>query len=141
MNGNDIQDNSNGTFITKDPLVRFSSLDQYLMGLIPASDVGPMFYVASAGAVRVNDDAKKNVTFSGTRVNVTVDQIIAAEGPRVPAFSSSQHSFRVAFILIVDQGRKPTSKEIQKLEKLRAAWPAYFQSAASNKITMSSTLN
>lgn len=141
MNGNDIHDNGSGTFTTTDPLVRFSSLDQYLMGLIPPSAVGPMFYVTSPAGVLPNDDARKNVTFSGTRVNVTMDQIVGAEGPRVPAYNASQHSFRVAFILVVDEGRKPSQKELQKLEKLRIAWPSYFQAAASNKITVSSALN
>ncbi|MCI0617404.1 hypothetical protein L0244_30900, partial [bacterium] len=47
MHGNDIHDNSNGTFTTTDVDRRFSLLDQYLMGLIPASDVPPMFYVAN----------------------------------------------------------------------------------------------
>lgn len=139
LNGNDIRDNGNGTFTTTDPLVRFSNLDQYLMGLIPSSAVGPMFYVTSAGVSPI-DDARKNVTFSGTRVNVTMDQIVGAEGPRLPASAASQHSFRVAFILVVDEGRKPSQKELQKLEKLRIAWPSYFQAAASNKITMSDVL-
>jgi hypothetical protein len=139
MNGNDIRDNGNGTFTTGDPLVRFSPLDQYLMGLIPPSEVGPMFYV-STSAVLPSDDARRNVTFSGVRVPVSVDQIIAAEGPRMPASTASQKSFRVAFILIVDEGRKPAQSELQKLEKLRAAWPAYFTAAASNRLTVTATL-
>lgn len=141
MNGNDIVDNGNGTFTTTAPLVRFSNLDQYLMGLIPPSGVSPMFYVTNASGALPTDEARKNVTFSGTRVNVTIDQIIGANGTRQPASTASPHSFRVAFILIVDEGRKPTQSELQKLEKLRAAWPLYFQTAASNRITMTDTLS
>ncbi len=80
MHGNDIHDNSNGTFTTTDVNRRFSLLDQYLMGLIPASDVPPMFYVANSVGAMPSDYAKKNVTFSGTRVNVDINQVIAAEG-------------------------------------------------------------
>lgn len=137
MNGNDIQDNGNGTFTTGAPLVRFSALDQYLMGLIPPSQVGPMFYVSGPNPI---DDPRAGLTFNGTRVPVIVDQIIAAEGPRVPAADASQHSFRVAFILMVDEGRTPSQQELQRLETLRTVWPGYFEAAASNHITMSSTL-
>jgi len=141
MHGNDIRDNSNGTFTTTDVDRRFSLLDQYLMGLIPASDVPPMFYVANAVGVSTSDYAKKNVTFSGTRVNVDISQVIAAEGPRVPASNVSQRAFNVGFVLIVDEGRKPSQNELSKLERIRADWPAYFQGAASNRISVSSTLN
>jgi hypothetical protein len=141
MHGNDIRDNSNGTFITTDVDKRFSLLDQYLMGLIPASDVPPMFYVANAVGVSTSDYAKKDVTFSGTRVNVDISQVIAAEGPRLPASNTSQRAFNVGFALIVDEGRKPSDKELSKLERIRTEWPAYFKEAASNRISVSTTLN
>lgn len=141
MHGNDIHDNSNGTFTTTDVDRRFSLLDQYLMGLIPASDVPPMFYVANAVGVSTSDYAKKNVTFSGTRVNVDVNQVIAAEGPRVPASNTSQRAFNVGFALIVDEGRKPSQNELSKLERIRSEWPAYFEEAASNRISVNTTLN
>ncbi len=140
MHGNDIRDNSNGTFTTTDVDLRFSLLDQYLMGLIPASEVSPMFYVANPVGVVPSDYAKKNVTFSGTRVNVDISQVIAAEGPRVPASNGSQRSFNVGFALIVDEGRKPSQNELSKLERIRSEWPAYFQKAASNRISVSTTL-
>lgn len=140
MHGNDIRDNSNGTFTTTDVDRRFSLLDQYLMGLIPASEVPPMFYVANAAGVSTSDYAKKNVTFSGTRVNVDINQVIAAEGPRIPASNATQHAFNVGFALIVDEGRKPSATELSKLERIRTEWPAYFQEAASNRISVSTTL-
>jgi hypothetical protein len=48
MEGHLIQDNGNGTFTISDATKRYSKLDQYLMGLRSASEVGPLFYVQPA---------------------------------------------------------------------------------------------
>lgn len=46
MEGNDWRDNGDGSFTLADDTQRFGRLDQYLMGLRPASDVGTLTFVS-----------------------------------------------------------------------------------------------
>src|SRR3990172_5456584 len=106
MEGNDIKDNGNGTFITTASTATFSKLDLYIMGLLPSSAVPSTFFV------RTNTNRGRapqvGVTFSGPRVNVNVDHIIQAEGARVPSVETSQKAFKEAFIYLVQPGVKPS---------------------------------
>jgi hypothetical protein len=143
MEGNSIRDNGNGSFTTTDATQRYSKLDQYAMGLIGPSEVGPLFYVTNvSGTTGTKESAPEiGVTFRGTRKNLTIDDIIAAEGPRVPDVQSSPKAFRQAFILLVRQGTTPTSAELDKLSRIRQRWQEFFFQATDGRGSVDTTLN
>ena len=104
MEGHVISDNGNGSFTITEATTRFGKLDQYLMGLRSAADVGPLFYVKpSAGSGHVADDVTEpsdiGLTFNGTRADLTVYDIIAAEGAENPGcrFGSKGNSSGLNF--------------------------------------------
>jgi hypothetical protein len=68
-------------------------MELYLMGLLPANQVSPHF-------VFPNQDQKlcDGCTLRGA-VPFTIDQVIAAYGPRQPAFGQAPTKFRVATIV------------------------------------------
>src|SRR5262249_25431795 len=72
LEGNDIADLGGGQFRTVAATQRYSPLDQYLMGVRPAAEVLPFFFVRnpvnpSGGPPPDRADAPKlDVTFSGT---------------------------------------------------------------------------
>ncbi|PYV11754.1 MAG: hypothetical protein DMG07_18510, partial [Acidobacteria bacterium] len=90
MEGNDIQDRGgemgSTRYLTVDGTSRYSLLDQYVMGLAGKDDVPPMFVVQSPTGTtrRPASSPQIGVTFGGVRSDVTIDDIIAANGPRVP---------------------------------------------------------
>jgi hypothetical protein len=151
MEGNEWED-GNGTFTTVAATQRFSPLDQYLMGLRSPVDVPDFFYIAAPGRVETqfcrrrlpppydldfnlelrNCPPEVGVTTVGTRRTVTVDQIIATEGPRQPpaGFSTENPTtvWRQAFILLSRPGQTPVA-DIARLERIRAAWVPYFAQA------------
>jgi hypothetical protein len=80
-------------------LSTFNSMELYLMGLIPSSEVGTFF---------VLNDQNQNVTVGQTLqppeiTTVTVNDVIAARGARVPDSTQSQKDFRVATIVVSEQ--------------------------------------
>jgi hypothetical protein len=106
MYGNRWQNNGNGTFTSTTPyreMKLYSPLDLYLMGVIDKSKVPAMLLIDSPGTdpTRLPE---AGVTISGTARTVTIDDIIAAMGPRVPDASTSQKSFKTAFIYITQPG-------------------------------------
>ena len=79
---------ADGRFRTVGASLRYSALDQYLMGLRDASEVPPFFFVQEPPGHRDTDPGRKpatGVVFSGTRKDVTIADIVAALGDAQPA--------------------------------------------------------
>jgi hypothetical protein len=141
MEGNDIEDLGGGQFRTVDAVRRFSRLDQYLMGLIPPSQVPTFFYVEGPNSPRTRGDAPRiGETFTGTRRDVLIDDVIAIHGARVPSSNESPKTLRQAFILVVSNGRSVDGGQVQKLERIRSQWEAFFLQATEGRMTANARL-
>jgi hypothetical protein len=68
------------------------------------------------------------VTVTGDRVPVSVDQIIAHEGPRIPAFPESRLDFTVPLVLVIRDG-VVQQDEIDFVRDLCANWTDIFSTA------------
>src|SRR5260370_23285905 len=100
------------------------------MGLVPRSGVPTFFYVESPNSPKVKTDAPAiGVSFTGTRRDVLVDDVIAIHGPRIPAAADSPRTHRQAFIYIVSNGRTLDTAQVAKLDTLRTQWEAFFLQA------------
>lgn len=83
-----------------DPKV-YSDLGLYLMGMIPANQVGSHFVF--------NDQTQQpgGGILHGPVTTITVNQIVSHEGARVPDSTKSQKRFRVATLLVTKSGLAP----------------------------------
>jgi PKD repeat protein len=131
MYGNDWHDNKDGTFTSTGGGKYYSALDLYLAGFYDKSQVAPMLLIDNPSI----DPARLpevGATMSGIAKYVTIDDIIAAEGNRIPDAASSQRSFRTAFILIT-RPNTFTSSELPGIESLRNAWSGRFAQLTGGK--------
>ena len=136
MEGNDIQDLGNGAFRTVGAVSRYSALDQYAMGLRAPSEVPPMFLVTRVTSGQSPGAAPRvGVDSAGARKDVTIADIVAANGARRPDAASAPKTFRQAFVYLV-AGTPETSDDLQKLEAIRAAWEAFFSDSTDRRGTM-----
>ena len=144
MEGNDIEDLGGGSFRTTAAVQRYSRLDQYAMGLLPASQVPPFFYVESpmnvAGGRTAESAPRVGVTFNGTRREVLIDDVIAINGARVPSASDAPRVHRQAFVLVVSRGRAVDNAQVEKLDRIRRAWETFFQQATNGRMQAITTL-
>ena len=83
----------------------FSWLDLYGMGLADAEEVPDMFIVRNLQRV---DDPNPWPTYTGEKEIVSIDQIIAAEGPRIPGPARSQKAFNAGFVYLLEPGQTPS---------------------------------
>ena len=143
MEGNEIRDNGDGSFTTIAGADWYSPLDRYLMGLLPSSEVGPLFYVSNvSGTSKTKDSGTEvGITFRGTRVDLTVNEILAANGVRIPDVSAAPKRFRQAYILLVRAGTSPSEAELQKVDRLRRRFIDFFAQATGGLGTAVTTLN
>src|SRR4029078_13529678 len=104
MEGNAWRDNGTGSFTTVESAVNsFTPLDEYLMGLIPADDVGAIHYLVTDDQFKSLLREKSPITgfsMNAIRKTATVEQVVEREGPRVPDAASAPKEFRIAFILL-----------------------------------------
>jgi hypothetical protein len=138
MEGNLFREDGGDRFTSTAATERFSPLDQYAMGLIPAADVPPFYYVD--GCLDPAEAPATGVTIQGRRIDLTIDDIIAAEGSRVPAAAKAPHSFNMAFILVAQADQFPSEESIAKVDRIRAAWESYFAQATDGHGTVETAL-
>ena len=143
MEGNDIEPEADARFRTAGASLRYSALDQYLMGLRDAAEVPPFFFVRGPSGTSDTDAGRSprtNVFFNGARKDVTIADVIAALGTRRPAGAPWSAPFRQAFVY-VSVGGPPDSAAIEKVERIRAAWPAFFAAGVEGRGAVDPTLN
>ena len=100
------------------------------MGLLPADEIGPIWYILDPNSVDPSRNAtsgpEAGVKAKGIQRFVAIEDIIAVEGNRVPGFATSPKKFRQAFILLTSQGVDVTQAQLDKIERYRAQWESYF---------------
>lgn len=135
-------DSTNTTFFT--PVFSnfsFSWLDLYLMGLASPNEVQPWFYITnSSPALGEAYYPPPESSFSGTRRDVTIDQVVAAMGQRVPAYPDTQKKFRVLVVLVTDPDRPVEEPEIAAVTNYGAILERDFALATGRRAEVSTSL-
>jgi hypothetical protein len=103
MYGNGWNDNGDGSFTSTTTMNSYSPLDLYLMGMIPKEQVPSMLLIDNP-AIDKTQLPFLGATVNGTAATVSINDIVAAEGDRVPHVSTSQKQFNVGYILLVRTG-------------------------------------
>jgi hypothetical protein len=138
MEGNLFREDGGDRFTSIAATERFSPLDQYAMGLIPAADVPPFYYVD--GCFDPTAAPEVGAVIQGSRIDLTLDDIIAAEGPRTPEAAKAPHTFNMAFILVAMADQFPSDDSIAKVDGIRAAWEPYFAQATDGHGSVSTAI-
>lgn len=103
MEGNNWNEIMPGVFRTERPTFKFHPMDLYIMGIMAPERVPPIYLIAEPDTMGQTDMNRqritpssspeyngRTVTIRGRRVNVGIEDIIRANGPRVPAAIDEQ---------------------------------------------------
>lgn len=150
MEGNAWRDDGTGTFTSQPELGLgpFSDLDQYLMGWISADQVEPFFLIepaddedvdpADAPEARTGDPPR---TVRGARVELTVDDVIRAEGEVWPGPDEVERELSVATLLVVGPDEPVTDAQLARLEGLTMRWGAAWSWCSHRASTVDFSLD
>jgi hypothetical protein len=145
MEGNRIEDLGGGSFRTVAAVEKYSLLDQYVMGLVRDVDVPKLFYVESPVSVSsgaTGESAPRvGVTFSGTRRDVLINDIVEVMGARAPTADAAPKVYRQAFLFVVSRGQTPAPTAIDKIDRIRRAWETFYARATDNRGRVETRLN
>ncbi len=147
LEGNRIRDDGAGVsprFTTTDAVSQYAELDQYLMGLRAPSEVSPTFVVLNSGQAEAQAP-QTGVSFGGTRLNVKIEDVIAAAGRRVPDSTVAQRTFRMAIVLIVPAGSNLSDggliqNAIAQVDRYRTEFEPYYATATGGRGTIDTSL-
>ena len=121
---------------------KFSELDLYLMGLIPEEEVSPIKihdFEEKPGDYNYNKRGPycgQEHNFTGTR-EVSIQDIISANGERVPSYQESQKDFNVAFVVIVPYGEALDEGFIDYLDLYKNEISEAWATATNNRSALS----
>jgi hypothetical protein len=141
MEGNEINDLGGGRFRTVAAPEKYHRLDLYAMGLVTPAEVPSWFYVESplSGHGR-EDPAIAEVTFNGTRRNVTIQDVIEVMGPRVPSAGDAPRLHRQAFVFVRRASAVLDQDDLARLRRIREGFPVFMRRLTENRLTLRATL-
>ena len=80
-----------------------------------------------------------NITVTGTRRDITINDVIAVEGARIPVAAEGR-TFKVAFILLQQTGSSINQTEVTKLDDIRKGFVTWFNDQTGSRLTLDTTL-
>jgi len=107
----------------------FSALDLYTMGLMPASEVPDTFMLE-------NLDHQSGDVWTGDRLDISIEDIVAAEGSRIPDFENAQKEFELTLYVVFDPDQGPQPEMIQRAMRIAGELKDYFERATGNRMTI-----
>jgi hypothetical protein len=139
MGGGVWQDNFDGTFTQLDddyyvPATGYSYLDLYLMGLISPAEVPDFFILRNLQPQ--GRDANGHPIFKADRTKITINDVIAVEGPRLPDVDHAQKNFNTGMVLVVEHGKVPSQTLIDSVNGIGARWIDYWTTTTGHRATM-----
>ena len=140
--GEQITDLGSGHFFTAAITQGFAPLDRYLMGFGPSTDVPGTFVVLSPSHSPL-DHPLSGVAFTGSRLNIGVNDVIQAMGRRTPDYTVAQRRFRFGFILVVPQGAPDSALalSVPQVETYRRQFVGAYAKFSADLATADTTLN
>jgi MYXO-CTERM domain-containing protein len=164
MDGWDWADEGDGVFDLVNDLDIYSTLDLYTMGALPVASAQPFFFIDEAryqgggafgitGPVGAQDALQLpsialmeengvNLGATGTRVDVTIQDVADAEGNRCPDPDHTQKTFTQAFVLVTRTGQSAAQaqSDIIQLELIADTWEKWWADRTGNALTLCTNL-
>ncbi len=120
------------------PASGFSYLELYLIGVLAPEDVPDFFLLRNTRPVGQDDQRRQIVR--ADKIDITIQDIIAHNGPRVPAFEDAPKDFSTAFVAVVLPGQRPSPELLERTDAIRRQWIHYWTRVTGGVATMSTKL-
>jgi hypothetical protein len=114
-----------GTYVLNTPRYGFSPVEMYFLGLATPGEVTPISFFQN-----------------GVSSQITIDQIIAANGARTPAYTAGQKRvFRVPTFVVRRASDTVTDGQLQQLQNVLFRWQSRFWQETGGRARANLTLD
>ena len=147
----------------------FSTLDLYTMGAVPVAAAKPFFFIDNAifeingndflgldgraipadAVLQIPSDALldengMHIGARGERVDLTIQDVVDAEGNRCPDPDATQKTFRQAFVLVTLPTETASSEDVQfaltNLDTVRTTWEDWWLDRTNKNLRLCTDL-
>ncbi|MDX1502299.1 MAG: hypothetical protein R3325_08035 [Thermoanaerobaculia bacterium] len=141
LEGSFIEPDDDGpNFRTTDAPRIFSPFDLYLMGALSADEVPATFTVTGSDTDKDSRAPEPGQVLVGTAVDVPIDSLVRAEGPRKPDADDAPRTIKMAIILLSREGETPSSQSLAHLEDFRVELEREFRRLTDRRLRVDTTL-
>ena len=91
-------------------------------------------------AFKSSSSPEAGISFTGLRRDVTIEDVVAAMGPRTPDATRAPRVLRQAFVLVSDESAPATPVRRDALARIRARFGPYYREATEGRGSADSTL-
>ena len=67
---------------------------------------------------------------------MTIQDVIAVEGHRLPDVDHSQKDFNTGMVVVVEHGKTPSRELLERTEGIRLQWMDYWTTTTGHRSTM-----
>jgi len=67
------------------------------------------------------------------RTKITIQDVIAVEGPRLPDVDHAQKNFNAGFVLVVEPGKTPSRELIERANGILLRWIDYWSTTTGHR--------
>jgi hypothetical protein len=114
-----------GTYQLTTPRFGYSRAEMYFLGLASPAEVTPITFVQN-----------------GATSQITIDEIVAANGVRTPAYANGQtRVFRVPTFVVKRSGENVTDAQLQQLQNVLFRWQSRFYRETGGRARANLTLD
>jgi hypothetical protein len=86
--------------------------------------------------VPAGKDTNGHPIFKAERTKVTIQDVIAFEGPRLPDVDHSQRNFNTGIVLVVEHGHAPSHDLVERADAIRQRWIDYWETTTGRRAPM-----
>lgn len=148
-------------FQVVDDMNIFSTLDLYTMGALPVASAKPFFFIDGAkytgfgnpqidgsnvgatdglgfGSIQFLEANGIEIKASGERVDLTIQDVVNAEGNRCPDPDNTQKTFKQAMVLLTRSGQSASAAAgfAEELEVVNATWEKWWLDRTGRALTL-----
>lgn len=114
---------------------RLSRWDLYLAGFASAAEVPPLTLLRSQEIDPLGlPEIGRRVRASAELIDI--DQLVAAEGERVPSSADAQRHFTAALVFLSRSGQNPEPQQLAQLQRFATRFESYFQSITEGRASL-----
>jgi len=86
--------------------------------------------------VPAGKDANGHPIFKADRTKVTIQDVIAVEGQRLPDVDHSQREFNTGMVVVVEHGKSPSGNLVERVNGIRGQWIDYWETTTGHRASM-----
>ncbi len=144
MYGNFITSLGGGQYRLEGGARKYGAMDQYLMGLRAPEDTPPLLVLddgSGMGAIGTPLRRGEAEVVNAREVHVSVADFVRAQGVRTPAFPNAKRCFRVAFVLVTQQGTTASAEQLAVVDAYRRRFEGWFSFATDRRANAVTSLD